>query len=339
MDIIQIEGRGFRYIIKVKDNLLSGYKFYGERFCGPIDDKIFKHFNFLKLSDNKVQLPNEGEYQVYLDKNTNYKHYFKNGVADIKMFFLNNGEYIGATDDEKKEEDSKEKKQSKFAKRFEQGLYTIVITVATATALLSGFCAINPEFFPNYFDRITMDEVRELIYSSELTNEQKNLLFNTDYYKDALPTINTSKYARTLFRERTNGLNIKYDEFDNDGSYDFGNTLHVNPKNKGTDVEDGIIVHEDLHKNQPGFSLFLIDETLPEIIKYEYNEDLPINAFEEHVDIVYELLEILGPKPFWYYNHTGYSDKIYESVEPYFSEQELEDFMNCLKFRHFYDSR
>ena len=335
MEVIFMEIDTDKIILNINDNKITGHIFHSDNTVDPIDKSILNYFDFLKLSSNYTRLPDEDDYHIYLDNETNYKHYFKNGVEDYKMFYLNNGEDATVYD----EKDGKRELLNKI-KKFVRKNMTVFLTMEITIALLTGIYVIDwnnrmmgPYEVKEYQPDVTLEEVRDLIYASPIEDKYKDFLYEEEYYKIALPEINQSNFTKKLFRDSTTNLEIKFEELDwCKGYYQRSNpnVLHISTKLKDTDAEWNTILHERKHSEQGSFRYSMFHEALAEIISYEFNELCYDTSYSECIQAVRELIEIIGPEPLWHFHFSGDAKKIFESVEPYLTVEEFMEFKYCI---------
>ena len=202
MNTVIIKDGNTNIVLELVGNKFNGYIFYPNNTYQPADNKVLKYFDFLKLSNNQVKLPNEGKYQVILDKETNYKHYFYNNKEDFRMFYYNNGVSAVSYDtEEENDDDSIRNKLKEFHHKNAKIYLSFILVLSIGLGYIVGATVnlIND----NYQKRdLTIEEVRNAIYSSsKLTNEQKDLLYNEDLAIKSIAEINKSEYAKYYFRK------------------------------------------------------------------------------------------------------------------------------------------
>lgn len=101
MEKIFINGESENIISYLDKHTIVSYRFLPDNTVENIGEKIYEYFDFLKgpSPEKSLKLPNEGNYEVILNTDTNFKHYYLNGKQDFSMFFINNGEesilYLG----------------------------------------------------------------------------------------------------------------------------------------------------------------------------------------------------------------------------------------------------
>ena len=85
METIIIENNSFKIFLHCIKDKYFGFRFNRNNSIEQVDKSVFNFFNFIKLSNNKIKLAKYYDYEVYLDKDTNYKHYFKDGIEDFEL--------------------------------------------------------------------------------------------------------------------------------------------------------------------------------------------------------------------------------------------------------------
>lgn len=92
METIVINGEDENVISYLNKNTITSYRFLSDNKVENIGEEIYSYFYFLKDPSNFLKLSSEDGYEVILDLETNFKHYYMNGLQDFAMFFINNGE-------------------------------------------------------------------------------------------------------------------------------------------------------------------------------------------------------------------------------------------------------
>ena len=368
MNRVYIEDEGRNIIIDSKDKMCGGYSFYDDGRVEQLTNKeIFDIFKDFLLSEDNKKLPNEGEYKVYLDNKTGFKHYFHNGEESFIMFFLNNGEDATAYREEKKKEKKEIVLNDSTAKPYEttkekffkirrkiirstcMALLMVMVSAFTTNELMvfrkedkaTHYLRKNDMFpFFNYIiDNIRTSPNRlmgKINCSIYLEEDEKFFLANKDFLEDIAPYINSSEYAKSIFSYRFNDVLI--DAYDNTNTGDAGyfswdqpNVLHIAEKyvkEKYTNPRFwDILSHEYIHSCQVCSYFNIIKESCAEIISYEYFDNSPLNSYSEEVYLMRKLMEIIGPEPIWRYNFAGSFDEIEKAVKPYLTEFEYEVFL------------
>ena len=325
MEVIQIKDGKDKIVLYLEGNKITGKRFKPDNTIEEVDKSVLNYFDMFELSNNRTPLDNEGEYQVVLDKNTNFKHYFKDGVEDFEMFFYNNGEDATcyAKDDSKK--------GTRFAARFALG--TLIITLA-----LSAFQSLAPkapdlEVVPPSKDpaivraidnRITAPLTREwmherILSTSGMTNSQKNQIYeNRALFDVALEQVNKSEYQKELLRRRLNGIRVERvaDDAEVDGYYTGNNVIYVK--------DDENIVHEFLHAFHPDLRLNLVREGVLRRMEEEsrgVSEKLNTSAMKFFDDFSI----LAGRDALLEYTFTGEESAIENALKPYLDDTQYED--------------
>ena len=325
MEVIQIKDGKDKIVLYLEGNKITGKRFKPDNTIEAIDKSVLNYFDVFQLSNNRTPLDNEGEYQVILDKNTNFKHYFKDGVEDFEMFFYNNGEDATcyAKDDSKK--------GTRFVARFALG--TLIITLA-----LSAFQSLAPkgpdlEVAPPSKDpaivsaidnRITAPLTREWMYerilsTSGMTNSQKNQIYeNRALFDVALEQVKKSEYQKELLRRRLNEIRVERVAVDAevDGYYTGNNVIYVK--------DDENIVHEFLHAFHPDLRLNLVREGVLRRMEEEsrgVSEKLNTPAMKFFDDFSI----LAGRDALLEYTFTGEESAIENALKPYLDDTQYED--------------
>ena len=191
--------------------------------------------------------------------------------------------------------------------------------------------------FTEHTIELTSNDLENYIKTSNsLSIEEKEYLYNSDFFKDVLSTINTSEYMKREYLRRFMNIDIKSFAYDNirNGFYNPNepNCLYVAEYNDLNTSTKDTIAHEFVHLCQyhPSKYNFLIEATA-EIISNEYFNSTSINAYLEEVKSLKVLMEIIGPEPIWNYVFTGDFSAIKKQVKPYLKDNEYKDFLLCLQ--------
>lgn len=340
MEPVFIKTENENIVVYLDDKKIFGYRFGNDNSIKCIDESIFKYFGFLRCSSNYLVLGKENEYEIRLDNETGFKHYFKNGIDDMNMFYLNNGEdavlYLGYSENEEG-----------IVKKFRlKGKKTIILITISAVLLLQGGIYVEQRISDYFFEQqirqienISVDDLRERIYSTNLDDEIKSYLYNEDFFCDVLPIINKSDWMRYSYTKSFENINIlcyNNNRYNNAKGYYLPNEWHnIYIKKCSWEEAKDVIAHEFVHLCQYHDAEYnLIMEASAEIISNEYYRDTKINAYSKPVFLVKKLMEIIGPEPIWEYNFTGDFSKIEEKVKPYLSDEIYTEFLNDLSFNN-----
>ena len=185
---------------------------------------------------------------------------------------------------------------------------------------------------------LTVDDIKETIYSSSnLTDDEKDYLSNTNYFNDILPYINKGVLSKIYFDSHLENMAISPFSEDPNGLYSDNTegyytlfhprTLFIRDyENIGLYNED-VVSHEFVHMCQIPVNREIITEASAEIISSEYFENASIDSYYREVAITKILMEIIGSKPIWNYNFTGDFSMIEKEVKPYLNDEDYENFM------------
>jgi len=341
-------------IIKDKSTTITLYlnkeSFYGYKYDNnkitTIDISVFNYFTLFKLSNDNTKIGKYNQYEIYIDNKTGLKHYLNNDIDDFEMIFQNNGNLPILY---KNNQDNLENRKY-ISKAFIFADIIIVCTCASiifANTVLANSDSIKNIYPKNVFyyeilDNFELEDIQNLIYSSiNLTEEEKDYLYNPDFLKDVLNTINNSNYLKHKLKEALTNIKItSFTTSDNNkktnGYYTLlmPNTIHIknyeglNSQNKDT------LSHEFIHLCQDTYGYSLIIEASAEIISNEYYQSTEIDSYIKQVKVLKILMEIIGPEPIWYYNFTGDFSKIEEKVKPYLTKKEYREFLRDLSYSY-----
>ena len=342
-------------ILEIENRDIKGCSFYND---GRIEKVTYDEIDVLKgflLSNNNTKLPNEGEYSVVLDNETGFKHYFYDNREDYIMFFQNNGEASIETKEEyigkhaRREENIKNEKRFNIRNRIVTFslvglLFTMSIFSLPTLILQSRY----PEFirtnnFISVIDLfidgkdLTPDDLIEGIHSSEdLSDEDQFFLAKRDLFQDILPYVNSSSFAKKIYRNRFKNITIK--TYDNTGMRSAGyystgdpNSLYIADQYLDSNSFNDIISHEFIHMGQIYCRYNVISEACAEIVSSEYYEDSPAVSYSEEVYLMKKLMEIIGTEPILRYTYTSDFSHIKNAIDPYLTDNEYQIFLSDIE--------
>lgn len=361
METIQIKNDDEKTLLYIEGKKYWGYTFYNDGRVTAVDENIFKSFDMFILSKNQTKLPDENNYQVILDNETNFKHYFLNGKEDFLMLFLNNGEDAVAysTDDEEKSEDKgQEENNSSLLKRFVHKNREIIIK---ARALFLGIVMffsyltflpevpisrdINKLFYGQVamVDDLTVEQVISMINSSpKLQRQEKELLSNRKLFEFILNYSNQYGFTKFMYGQKLNKISIEKTNGVSHYSQLFNSTLFINDYRYYDDYMFSNFVshisHEFIHMLQEGFHYNVLTEALADILSSEFFEG-GHTSYSYFVQRTYKLMEIIGTEPIIRYVLGDDFGEIEKNVKPYLSIDEYNSFKNCLHVADVEDGR
>ena len=278
-------------------------------------------------------LEQDGEYKIFINKETGYKHFYKDGKEDIIKFFLYNGENAilckGLDIKDKYNEIKEFFNKNKDIK--------IILTLNLALTLSNSFNIYNLE--NNVYN--AQQELEELNIASleteyneyydytSLSNSLKSpanigelrddFLYNEDLIRDICNTPMTEDRIMSL-KEKTTDIEVvtvTYEEMKERGlSNAVGyynvveepNVIHtVNLNNPDT------IYHELIHLLQDNNEYKYVKEACAEIISTEYY-GCKIASYQEEVKRIQILMEIIGSDAIWDINFNGDDSKLDEVI-------------------------
>jgi len=317
----------YLYINKENNN----YIYYGFNICKNkirnIEESIvYKLYTILSVNEKCIYIGNYQNYQVYLDKDNNIKHYLKDGIEDFIMLFKNNGVdstlYLGGNSNKitksKKIKINNYKINILMDKIFYIQLFccSTLLSYITLNIISNGgnvFDTLKYEsskivYKASSFANLNLEiidykEAINLIYSSELPKDTKDLLSNKELLQDVFKYYEGTN-MEYIIKNRLNGIKIEvYDNYQFDNSTDYEtlgyynelipNVLHMK---KGSD-KNKILSHEFIHLLQsPECEYITIKEACAEIISEEYL-DQPITSYQSSVGNVKLLMDVIGEEP------------------------------------------
>ena len=347
MEEIIIKDNGNNILLYLDNHNYYGYVFSKDNTIDNVDASVFKYFDLFKLSPDCTKLGTKDGYEIFLDNETGLKHYLHNGIDDIEMLWKNNGtSSILYVDYHENLQNSKFERKIFNFKTAVIGctlMGVILTTTAHTYTLLKPPESISKIIYAEYHN-FELKDVQDLIYSSSnLTEEEKNFLYNEEFFSDVLNTIEDYNYRKfTLKRALTDVSIKKYDSehspykgylgYYNKADY---NTIHIQDYTSLNKANANTLAHEFIHLWQDDNCYFsLIEESCAEIIASEYYPEFKHNAYIDQVKTIKILMEIIGPEPIWYYNFTSDFSKIEEKVKPYLTKKEYDEFLNDLYYNN-----
>lgn len=347
MEELIVKTNSFDSIIKTNGRSFAGFK-YENNEIHEIDGEVLSYLNKLLLGNNKKLILKKDGYDVFLDLDTNLKHFYKDGIEDIKMFFTLNGM---STTCYKNNHDIRDDEYRKFEIGRDR-IYCMVVASLTALTMTMSVLALNVKtgkmtrnealgYLVGNTDPIELYDIKSDIYSSsKLTDEEKAFLYNEDFISDVLETKNSSAFAKYFINKKFNNIKISAYDKENgihknaDGFYNLitPNTLFVaNYKNLDDEETRDTVAHEFVHMMQESYGYNLLIEATAEIISSEYY-NTKVDVYSEQVYLTKILMEIIGPEPIWNYVLTNDFSLIEKRVKPFLTDEEYKIFLKNLNF-------
>ena len=331
--------------IIIKDNktlthlFLNNHNINGYSFFDGIIYPITEMINYFKLSTNHSDFKLENGYLTCIDYETGLKHFYKDGIEDLELLFEKNGCNDSCLIGNNKNNSIKKfniKNKVIICSYIGLIMFSILFTSYSNTN-----ANIRLESNIDYKIEFNIDDIKTSIFNSEyLTKEEKEYLFNNSFLDSVINTVNTSKISKFRFQTSTNNISIKPLDKNEEryntilGSYNIKtpSVMYIKNYNGITDANKDTIAHEFVHLCQDSTGYNLIIEACAEIISKEYYSDTYLSCYFDQIKLVKKLMEIIGSEAIWHYNFTGDFSKIEDRVKPYLTENEYNDFLECLSF-------
>ena len=328
--------------VEVRDSIIVGrnYSKYGVQKSDNIYIKDL--FNKIFYNENCELLGYSNNYKIYYDKETNLKHFLKDGIEDLEMFLQFNGEdatrYLG-----KKGKGIiagiaclgiivffgiNEYQKSLINLNHDIDYYDYKITKSVNSKFLA---ENNSEYVPlEYTDALN------LIDASNLTEEEKKVLSNKDLLMDVF-----SYYKGTLLELSANDkfkdINIQTFKSDSPDSTLYGqysflypNVIEINSSIQGTEQEASTLAHEFVHMLQAeGLKYYYIIEGSADLVMSEYY-DYPPGTYKEVEKNTKLLMDIIGPEPIIKMLFSGDDDQFLEIIKTNLSEEDAKELVGLL---------
>lgn len=319
--------------IDLLENNLECYYYHNHEKKNISINTVLELLKSIFDKTNEEFLEQDGEYKIFINKETGYKHFYKDGKEDIIKFFLYNGENAilckGLDIKDKYNEIKEFFNKNKDIK--------IILTLNLALTLSNSFNIYNLE--NNVYN--AQQELEELNIASleteyneyydytSLSNSLKSpanigelrddFLYNEDLIRDICNTPMTEDRIMSL-KEKTTDIEVvtvTYEEMKERGlSNAVGyynvveepNVIHtVNLNNPDT------IYHELIHLLQDNNEYKYVKEACAEIISTEYY-GCKIASYQEEVKRIQILMEIIGSDAIWDINFNGDDSKLDEVI-------------------------
>ncbi len=314
--------------VKNENNILFYYGFsFIDNEITPIDKNIIqKIYNLFKLNEECIYIEDYLNYQVYLDKKNNIKHFIKNGVEDFLMLFDNNGQdiavYNKSSDIEKNISKSKKIHIGKFIISISLNFIILMTIYNMSTPIIQAklregnvynnlqykFSQIAysvSDYIGLDIKSIDSNQALELIKNSDLPDDLKECFSNEDLINNIFPYYKNTD-MEYLIKSKLQNLKLRvYEPTDKlitnpettDGFYIelAPNVLNVKNISKYKETAK----HEFVHLLQsPNRKYIFLQEALAEIISEEYlDKKDPVYGY--CVMSVSLLMDTIGPKIIW----------------------------------------
>lgn len=270
-------------------------------------------------------------YDVYLDEAGN-KRFYKDGIENYSMFFYNNG--VSAIEYDSKNKIGKRNIMESI-KRFIllSGSATFLLTLSSsAVDIFHEHNLENIQYAEDSnldkkveqsYESIFMEDCKNYIYNSKFLNDNdKDLLYNEDLLQDVLAIADNSRNYN--LREKLDNINIKIFEKNEEnpglrGYYAWSepsNIYAVESALSNSNTYLDVVCHEFVHLLQSNNEYNYIREACAEIIKNEYY-GLSISTYNDAVNNVKALMEIIGPEPILECNFNNDTSNFENAIKQY----------------------
>ena len=262
----------------------------------------------------------QDEYEVYLDEQTGYKHFYKDGKENYTNFFYENG-----YDAILYKENSNQSNFKTFTVKGTKICISIILLLTVINGIKSNIVQnpekiVSPQIEYTQENELTVDSsfFKDFILNSEnLTQEEKQLLINNQFFKDLSETPITSSRKSSL-EEKFNNITIKTGTEGRPSPNVLGwyidlfpNTIHVVDEN-----DNNTKIHEFIHLTQEFTEYSYIREACADLISLEYYGIESSLTYNDAATRIQFLMELIGPEIIWNLNFNGdetsFENKIYE---------------------------
>lgn len=293
-----------------------------------------------------VFLKKVNDYDIYLNKDTEYFHFFKAGKEDYIKFFIENGQSAILYSSEN---NSHNKKHPKFFRNkttrntFLLTLYSIILltpsilnTVDKIEYLINKESLIREYSNPEQFSE-------SLTFSENLTKTEKKLFENETLFQEIATTKIDYDRVKSL-EEKLDDINIKDYTKEEKKAYESGKLKAVGYYNilipnqiSVYDLNDADTkVHEFIHLLEENYEYCYIVEALTEIIKKEfYQEQISEykSTYPDEQKRTKVLMEIIGSRILWDMIFTGDTEEFEEKISNLLSKEESEKFLSLISLK------
>lgn len=297
-----------------KNNKLIGFSI-GENGFNSLDVDLFKNIiSSINLNDKCYKLFDYKGYELFYDPINELKHYIKGGKEDVELFLKYNSS------------DACLYKGNSFFKTVVAiGLSGVVLVTSVflvSKILESHSSIVELESFENYIEyvektedykilkpildnNLTLDEAIKYIYSSNLSEDEKDLLADENLLSEVIYYYNQGNVSN-LGCLCLNNIEINYFP---QGQLGVGvngvyNPLFMNTINLSDDCKNDpskkmeSLTHEYIHLLQTdSISYKYLTETTADLISSEYYYLDQTSNYQEGVKTLKLLIEIIGPDP------------------------------------------
>ena len=331
--------------IRIKDNIIYIDIKNKELYCYKqtknkkiiISNEIIINLIKYIITCHKPKYLYQDEFEVYLDEETNFKHFYKNGKEDYLKFFYENGQSAILLN-------SKSNGDKYSTKSFIIKGVQICITFLSAITFISSVSAIykiqtttkinaqteitnNIEYsIPE--EKIDTNFFKDFINSSpNLSKQEKQLLINNDLFDDLSETLMTNDRIFSLEVKMTN-LDIIYGQEGKpaDGVLGWYNPVLSNQLHVVNENDSQTTIHEFIHLMQDDNQYHYIREACATLIGNEYYKTDQI-AYNDAIIRTQFLMDIIGPDIIWNLNFSGSTREFENAIKNLLPEKDAEELL------------
>ena len=331
--------------IRIKDNIIYIDIKNKELYCYKqtknkkiiISNEIIINLIKYIITCHKPKYLYQDEFEVYLDEETNFKHFYKNGKEDYLKFFYENGQSTILLN-------SKSNEDKYSTKSFIIKGVQICITFLSAITFISSVSAIykiqtttkinaqteitnNIEYsIPE--EKIDTNFFKDFINNSpNLSKQEKQLLVNNDLFDDLSETLMTNDRIFSLEVKMTN-LDIIYGQEGKpaDGVLGWYNPMISNQIHVIDEKDNQTTIHEFIHLLQDDNQYQYIREACATLISNEYYNSNQ-TAYNDAIIRTQFLMEIIGPDIIWDLNFSGSTREFEIAIKSLLPEKDAEELL------------
>ena len=302
LGIIKINGK--KIYIDVENEKLISYLYNNKNKEIITNDLIFFLINQLLTCHNKKFLYKD-EYDVYLDEETGYKHFFKNDKEDFIKFFNENGYnaimYKGNSN------------SSKIKTFIIKGVVicislSLIQSIAGPLLEKSDITISNTpvEYTESNITSIDVSELKNYILNSNnLSQTDKNILINDNFFED-LANTEITEDRKSSINEKMTDITINYhpDELPSKDILGWYTDLLPNTIFVVNSEDNTTKIHEFIHLTQEYTEYSYIREASADIIGKEYY-GIDTYGYKDATSRIQFLMELIGPEVIWNLNFSG----------------------------------
>lgn len=318
--------------VDLKDNDLLCYYYHNNKKRNISITTVLELFKSLFDKSKEEFIKQDGNYSIFVNKETGYKHFYKDGKEDILKFFLTNGTdglLCKGTDI-----NDKYLKVRKFVSKKTNIVIVLSLILATAISSSTKINSVNQDKevqqemeeldsasleteYNEYYDFTSLSNA--IKSPANVGNLSKDILYNEELIKDICNTPMSEDRIKSL-EEKVTDIEIipftEEDDLDNLVKIQQGLGLTLGYYNKlepniihVKDYADySTIYHEFAHLLQANSEYSYIQEACAEIIAHEYF-GCEIDKYKEEVKRMQVLMEIIGGEAIWNINFSGDDSK------------------------------